>query len=43
VPFGYRPAELPGGTGFILEHDPVYAPILRQIVDGISLSSQPSP
>jgi site-specific DNA recombinase len=35
VPFGYRPAALPGGKGFILEHDPVYAPILRQIVDDV--------
>lgn len=35
VPFGYRPAELPGGKGFVLEHDPVYAPILRQIVDDV--------
>jgi site-specific DNA recombinase len=35
VPFGYRSAELLGGKGFVLEHDPVYAPILRQIVDDV--------
>ena len=35
VPFGYREVELPGGKGWILENDPVYAPMLRQMADDV--------
>jgi site-specific DNA recombinase len=35
VPFGYRKVELPGGKGWVLEHDPVYAPMLTSMADDV--------
>lgn len=34
-PFGYRPADHPGGAGRVLELDPATAPVLREAVDRV--------